>query len=172
MNPADPGDDLVDVIDAADQTIGTVTRRAMRQQRLPHRCVYILVFNARGELFIHQRTTTKDVFPGYWDVAVGGVLAAGEDYEHGARREGKEELGVTLHPRALFPFHYADDATLVRGMVFRAVHDGPFRLQAEEILRGEFVPLDEVWNRIERDHFCPDGVGALREFAARDAAKQ
>jgi isopentenyldiphosphate isomerase len=168
----DPGNDLVDVIDAAGRTVGTVTRRAMREQRLPHRCVYILVFNTSGELFIHQRTTTKDVFPGYWDVAIGGVLAAGEDFAESARREGFEELGVTLEPHALFPFQYHDAATLVRGMVYRAVHDGPFRLQPEEIVRGEFVRLHDVWDRIESDKFCPDGVAALREFAAREAAER
>lgn len=168
----DPGSDLVDVIDAAGRTIGTVTRREMRERRLPHRCVYILVFNARGELFIHQRTMTKDVFPGYWDVAVGGVLAAGEDFDEGACREGLEELGVVLDPQALFPFQYDDAATLVRGMVYCAVHDGPFRLQPEEIVRGEFVTLDEAWKRIEQDDFCPDGIAALREYGAREAAER
>lgn len=167
-----PGSDLVDVIDSAGRTIGTVTRREMREQRLPHRCVYILVFNTVGELFIHQRTMTKDVFPGYWDVAIGGVLAAGEDFDEGARREGLEELGVTLDPQSLFPFQYDDSATLVRGMVYRAVHDGPFRLQPEEIVRGEFVTLDEAWRRIERDEFCPDGVAALREYGVRETAER
>src|SRR5947209_7709294 len=79
--PMNPGDELVDVVDAAGNTIGVVTRRVMRGQRLPHRCVYLLVFNARGELFIHQRTAAKDVFPSYWDVAIGGVLGAGEAFD-------------------------------------------------------------------------------------------
>src|SRR6201999_1878614 len=79
--------ELVDVIDAAGNTIGVVTRREMRQNRLPHRCTYVVVFNARGELFIHLRTALKDVYPSYWDICVGGVLAAGETYDDGARRE-------------------------------------------------------------------------------------
>ena len=77
-NKLTPGDELVDVMDDAGRTIGTVTRREMRAQRLPHRATYLLVFNDRGELFIHLRTATKDVYPSHWAVTIGGVLAAGE----------------------------------------------------------------------------------------------
>src|SRR5438105_14251947 len=90
----DPGRELVDVIDAAVRTIAVVPRDEMRCQRLPHRCVYILVFNRRGDLFVHLRTASKDVYPSHWDVTVGGVLATGESYAEGARRELAEELGV------------------------------------------------------------------------------
>ena len=60
-----PGDELVDVIDGQGRTVGTVTRREMRGRRLPHRCTYVLVFNRRGELFVHLRTPTKDVYPSH-----------------------------------------------------------------------------------------------------------
>jgi isopentenyldiphosphate isomerase len=158
--------ELVDVIDSAGQTIATVTRQEIRVRRLPHRCVYILVFNRRGELFVHLRTAGKDVYPSHWDVAIGGVLAAGETFDEGARREGREELGVDLEPEPLFPFEYADRATLVRAMVYRAWHDGPFRLQAEEIVRGEFVLMEEVMARTREASFCPDGLEALAQYEA------
>jgi isopentenyldiphosphate isomerase len=165
MNPAD---ELVDVIDDAGQTIGVVTRREMRQKRLPHRCVYLLVFNTRGELFIHQRTATKDVYSAHWDATVSGVLAAGEDFDGGAVREAREEIGVDVQPERLFRLQYADQATVAHGMVYRAIHDGPFRLQVEEIVRGEFVPLEDLPNRIGRDPFCPDGQTVLADYLRRD----
>ena len=92
----DPGAELVDVIDEAGRTVATVTRREMRARRLPHRCTYVLVFNSRGELFIHLRTPIKDVYPSYWDICVGGVLSAGETYDQGVRREIQEEIGVDI----------------------------------------------------------------------------
>jgi isopentenyldiphosphate isomerase len=163
----DPGEERVDVIDEAGRTVGTVTRREMRGRRLPHRCVYVLVFNRRGELFIHQRTATKDVYPSHWDVAVGGVLAAGESFDAGARREVGEEIGIDAEPEALFPFRYADAATVAQAMVYRLVHEGPFVLQPEEIVRGEFVPLEEVAKRAAREQFCPDGLAVLAEYRRR-----
>ncbi|MBI1831194.1 MAG: NUDIX domain-containing protein [Planctomycetes bacterium] len=167
MNPAD---ELVDIIDDAGNTVGVVTRREMRAKHLPHRCTYVLVFNARGDLFIHLRTPIKDVYPSYWDVAIGGVLAAGESFAEGARREIREELGVDADAVELFPFRYADDRTRVRAMAYRLDHDGPFQLQVEEIVRGEFAPISEILERLARDPFCPDGVQVLKEYLERHEA--
>lgn len=163
----DPGAERVDVLDDAGRPVATVTRREMRVRRLPHGATYVLVFNRRGELFVHQRSPDKDVFPSHWDVAVGGVLAAGESFDEGARRELREELGVDVESQPLFPLRYADERTVVHGMVYRAHHDGPFRLQREEIVRGEFLALDVVEARAGREPFCPDSLAALAEYRRR-----
>jgi isopentenyldiphosphate isomerase len=160
--------ELVDVVDESGRTVGVVTRAEMRQRRLPHRCTYVLVFNSAGALFVHLRTPGKDVFPSYWDVTVGGVQAAGESYDEGARREVQEELGVDANgTERLFPFQYSDARTTVHGMVYRLVHDGPFRLQPEEIVEGEFLSIDAVLRRSAVEPFCPDGLAVLDEFLKR-----
>lgn len=163
----DPANELVDVIDGNGAVIGQVTRREMRGKRLPHRCVYILVFNRRGELFIHQRTPTKDVYPSYWDVAVGGVLAAGEDFAEGARRELAEELGVTAPLEPLFPVAYSDSRSVVKAMAYRAIHDGPFQFQVSEVVQGEFVSLNQARERIEHERFCPDGLQVFADYCKK-----
>lgn len=160
----DPASELVDVVDDAGCTIATVTRREMRARRLPHRSTYLLVFNQRGEVFIHLRTATKDVFPSHWDLTIGGVVAAGESFDDGARRELREELGVDAEPKPLFPFRYADAASVVYGMVYLVTQDGPFRLQSEEIVCGEFVPLAAVAERATRQRFCPDGLEVWAQY--------
>ena len=167
----DPGSELVDVIDDGGRTVDTVTRREMRARRLPHRSTCIFVFNERGEIFIHLRTTTKDVFPGHWDVAAGEVLGAGESYHDGARREVQEELGVEMPLEPLFLFRYEDAANIAQAMAYRGRHDGPFRLQAEEIVRGEFVALDDIAARAAREPFCPDGLAILAEYRRRSEDK-
>ena len=163
----DPGAELVDVCDADGRVVGTATRRAMRAGRLPHRSTYVLVFDAADRLFVHLRTATKDVYPSHWDVCVGGVCAAGEDFAAGAARELREELGVDAPLRALFPFRWSDAHTVVFGEVFRARHDGPFVLQPEEVVRGEFLALDAVAARAAREPFTPDGLAVLAEWRRR-----
>jgi 8-oxo-dGTP pyrophosphatase MutT (NUDIX family) len=164
---SDPNEELVDVIDDAGRVVRTVSRREMRGQRLPHRCTYILVFDQQGHLFIHLRTPTKDVFPSHWDVCVGGVLAAGETFADGARRELHEELGIDAAPVEQFPFRYVDEHSFAHGMVYHVLHDGPFQLQADEIVRGEFIPVAEVLARAASVPFCPDGLCVLKEYQTR-----
>jgi isopentenyldiphosphate isomerase len=159
--------ELIDIIDDDGRTIGVTTRADIRARRLPHRCTYVLVFNKHGELFIHLRTATKDVYPSRWDVAVGGVVLAGETFDQGARREILEELGIDAEARPLFPFAHTDDHGVVRAMVYRLDHGGPFQLQPEEIVRGEWATLAEVWRRVAAQSFCPDGLEVLRQMEAK-----
>lgn len=157
-------DELVDVIDDEGRTVAVVPRRQIRARRLPHRCTYVLVFDARGRLFVHLRTASKDVFPSHHDVAIGGVVAAGETFHEGARREIREELGVEAEPEELFPFRYSDPHTIVQAMVYELRHEGPFQLQADEIVCGEFVEREKLREMITREKFCPDGLEVFAQY--------
>ena len=158
-------DELVDIVDAQDRVVGRASRGEMRAGRLRHRATYLLIFNGRGDLFVHLRTATKDVYPSHWDVAVGGVVAAGETYDEGARRELAEEVGIRdAVPQALFDLAYEDAANQVNGRVYRVTWDGPLTLQAEEVVRGEWLPLAEVRARMRTEPFCPDGIAVFDRY--------
>jgi beta-glucosidase len=117
---------------------------------------------------VHQRTPTKDVYPGYWDVTVGGVVAAGEGYEDAARRELREELGIAAARLApVGALRFEDASTRVVGFVFTACYDGDVTLQAEEIGGGRFVALTEAERLIVEERCCPDGIDAFRLYAER-----
>jgi 8-oxo-dGTP pyrophosphatase MutT (NUDIX family) len=139
----------------------------MRARRLPHRCVYVLVFDQAGRVFVHLRTATKDVHPSHWDVAVGGVLAAGESFDDGARRELAEELGAETPLHALFPFQYEDRETVVHALVYAVVHGGPFRLQAEEIVEGRFVTWPAFDALAATEAVCPDSLAVVATYRRR-----
>jgi isopentenyldiphosphate isomerase len=161
-------DEFVDVVDENDRVVTQATRREVRVRNLRHRAVYVLVFNTTGQLFVHRRTLSKDIFPGYWDVAVGGVVAAGEGYDAGARRELREELGVSeARLRRLFSVRYEDETNRVAGMVYSCMCDGPFVLQASEIASGEWMDFDVVLEKTQRLRFCPDGLEVLRRYLAK-----
>jgi len=161
-------DELVDVVDEQDRVVTQATRREVRVRNLRHRSAYVLVFNPTGQLFVHRRVDTKDIYPGLWDVAVGGLLGAGEDYDTGARRELREELGidqVTL--RRLFPLRYEDADNRVSGMVYSCTWPGVVHLQTSEIAMGEWLDLDVLLERTQRDNFCPDGLEVLRRYLSK-----
>ena len=151
--------ELVDIVDADDQVVDTVPRSVMRSANLRHRAVFVLVRSSRGEVLIHRRSEAKDVWPGWWDLAVGGVVAAGESYEAAAFREVAEEIGVTVAADALEPLgegRFDDDQVRLVGRVYRLVHDGPFTFSDGEVVEARFVGLADLEARLGRDSFLPD----------------
>jgi isopentenyldiphosphate isomerase len=154
-------EELVDIVDDDDNVIATVTRSEMRSRRLQHRSVGIAVLSTDGRLLIHRRSLAKDIWPGWWDIAAGGVVAAGETYEEAARRELEEELGVEGELEFLGQVRYVDDdvAEMCRG--YRLVHDGPFEFSDGEVSEVRWVTFAELEAMRTTHSFLPDSIALL-----------
>lgn len=162
-------------MDRENRVIGRAPRREVRGQNLLHRGVGILCRNSRGEVYVHRRTDTKDVFPGLYDMLVGGVVAAGESYEDAARREVGEELGVGGSPRYLFTHLYDGPRNRSWVAVYEVEWNGPIRHQESEIAWGAWLAWEELLARVDAPaagagdapwEFVPDGLeifGVYRE---------
>ncbi len=163
--PTDGSEERVLIVDEKNEPLGFIARTLMRKQGLIHRASYVLVRNRAGELFIQKRTNTKDVFPGFWDIAAGGVVQFGESYEESAQRELKEELGIEVSNMSyLFDHYYTSQETRVWGRVFTCTHEGPFFLQAEEIAYGRFIALRDIVQLHEKEPITPDGMEIFDRF--------
>jgi isopentenyldiphosphate isomerase len=157
--------ELVQIVDKNNTEIAAVQRSIMREQKLIHRASYVFVFNKQDELYIQRRTMTKDIYPGYWDVAAGGVALALESYEDSAARELEEELGIKgKRLEYCFDHFYQDKDNKVWGRVYRCRDEGPFMLQKEEIEYGMFVPIPTVLRMREHEPFTPDGNEILKRL--------
>jgi isopentenyldiphosphate isomerase len=154
--------ELVDIVDDDDRVIDTVTRAEMRARRLQHRSVGIAVLSEDGRLLVHRRSPAKDIWPGWWDIAAGGVVTAGESYEAAAQRELAEELGVAgVDLEFLGQSRYVDDkvAELCRG--YRIRYDGPFSFDDGEIVEVRWVTFVELEAMRATDQFLPDSLTML-----------
>ncbi len=159
------GDEIITIVDADNNVVGSATRREMRDRGLPHRATYILVFNSKGELFVQKRTMSKDIYPGYYDVATGGVVLVDESYDLSAERELAEELGArntSLTPH--FDFKHEDDKNIVWGRLYTCTYDGEITLQEEEVESGEFLTVDEVLELSKMKPFTPDGFYVFKRY--------
>jgi isopentenyldiphosphate isomerase len=164
-----PGDELVDIVDDSDRVVATVTRAEMRARRLQHRAVSIAVLSTDGRVLVHRRAETKDVWPGMWDLAAGGVVAAGESYDDAAHRELAEELGVRVERFELLgEGRFRDDAVALIGRGYRCTHDGPFEFTDGEIAEVRWVDRAELVTLMATERFVPDNVALLLPLLERD----
>jgi isopentenyldiphosphate isomerase len=152
----------VDVIDENDVVVGQVTRAEMRRRVLRHRAVFAAVVSSEGKLLIHRRSDSKDIWPGWWDIAVGGVVTAGETYDSAMVRELAEEVGIvgaTLHP--LSKGAYDDPEVSLIGQCYLVRHDGPVEARDGEVVELCWVSVAELQERLERERFLPDSRALL-----------
>ncbi len=139
-------EEIFDVVNERDEVIGRQTRGEVHRLGLKHRAVHVLVFNARGELFLQKRSQFKDTFPGAWDSSAAGHLNSGEDYDACAVREVREELGLELRacPERILRIEPCVETGQEFVWVYRCDAEGPFELPPEEIERGDWFAPDAV----------------------------
>ena len=155
----------VDVVDTDDRVVGTVSRSEMRRDRLRHRAVFVAVLDGVGNLLVHRRSVGKDVWPGWLDIAVGGVVTSGESYADAVRRELVEEIGVSdVDPieidRGRVQVYDDADVSLV-GRCFAVTTSGPFVFADGEVSEAWWVSRDEFEELRRRERFLPDSLALL-----------
>ncbi len=137
-----------DIVDENGNVIGKAPRSQCHNgsKRL-HPVVHVHVFSSDGRLLLQKRKLTKDIQPGKWDTSVGGHIHSGEPLEDAIRREVLEEIGITLDPARLRPIgRYLFESEIERELVnsYACTHDGPFRIQEEEIDEVRFMSVAEI----------------------------
>mgnify|MGYP001585901142 FL=1 len=122
-------------VDEQDKQLGSIERAQLRERGLIGRGTYILLFNSAGDLCVHRRTLSKAIYPGYWDVAAGGMVLAEETYAESAARELEEELGVSgVSLSAHEHFFFDQPGNRLWCAVFSAVWDGPLTLDRKSVV--------------------------------------
>jgi isopentenyl-diphosphate delta-isomerase type 1 len=161
-------EDIFDIVNERDEVIGRAPRSEVHARGLLHRAVHVLVFNARGEIFLQKRSMIKDRQPGVWDSSCSGHVDSGEDYDQTAVRELREEIGLRLDapPQRLFKIDACEktDAEFVR--VYRCESEGPFQLHPDEIETGNWFAPERVsrWIGQNPQDFAPAFVMIWKLF--------
>jgi 16S rRNA (adenine1518-N6/adenine1519-N6)-dimethyltransferase len=90
------GNEGFPVVDKNDRILRYAKRSDVHGNNLRHRAVHILVFNQADEVYLQQRSRTKDRHPLKWDSSAAGHVSGTERYDAAAKREVEEELGINI----------------------------------------------------------------------------
>jgi 16S rRNA (adenine1518-N6/adenine1519-N6)-dimethyltransferase len=145
------------IVDKNDRILGYANRSDVHGNNLRHRAVHILIFNQAGEVYLQQRSRWKDRHPLKWDSSAAGHVAAGESYDDTARRELKEELGVSvaLQKVSKLPASQHTDQEFI--WVYRGLASDDLVPNKSEIEQGAFFPSTIIgeWTSARPEDFAP-----------------
>lgn len=158
--------ELFAIVDEEDNVVGKVSREECHRRRLIHRSVYILLFNARGELLIHRRAMSKDVYPGFYTGSVTGHVDYGETYDEAAKRELREELGIEAPLEKIAKFRSFSEVEKEISWLYACRYGGEIHPDPEEIIETRFVSLEELAEDIAlgRREYTNGFKEAFREY--------
>lgn len=157
--------ELVDLYDENRIPLGkTAERHAPKGPGEYRLVVHVCAFDSRGRLLVQRRTEEKTLWPGRWDVSVGGGVDAGETSRQAAEREFLEELGTPLDLGGLrqsitVNFHGGFDDFFI---IQKDLDLSALVLQKEEVAEVRYVTEDEVEAMVDSGSFISYPKGFLR----------
>ncbi len=179
-----PDEPLI-LVDADDNPIGH--RSKLECHTGPgtrHRAFSLFVANARGELLLQQRSSSKPLWPLYWSNTCCSHPRRGETMEQAVHRRLDEELGMRAELRFLYKFEYQASYEDVGSeheicWVYTGSSHDAVRANANEVAQWRFVTpaeLDEElaaephkftpWLKLEWAELRARGVFAVTTGAA------
>ena len=127
-------EEMIEIVDSDGNITGIAPRNEVHgNPALMHRVVHVLVFNSKDELLLQKRSMDKDVAPGKWDTSVGGHVDPGESLIDAAKREMKEELGISPKPVYLYTYVHSNDYETEQVHTYKCIYDGDVTFNPEEI---------------------------------------
>ena len=146
--------ELLTLVDENNNLIGKELRDKCHQQGLWHRRATVFVFNNQDELLIQKRAPEM-AQPDLWCGSASGHILASENYEQGAKRELKEELGIEcdfkLVGQLTVNINFGpNDIDKEHHKLFVCHYNGKFKIQKQELSQIEFISLDKLQKMIQK----------------------
>ncbi len=148
----------IQIVDENDQPIGESDMESAWKKGQWHRIVRIMVQTEDGSLLLQLRSPQMKVYPNHWDHSAAGHVDAGESWKIAAKRELKEETGITgVELEEIYYYkseNTRDNYHLKRfNRVYLVKLDKGIKLkkQDEEVTELRWFSIDEVKQMLTRE---------------------
>jgi 16S rRNA (adenine1518-N6/adenine1519-N6)-dimethyltransferase len=165
----DPGltnNERFPVVDENDRILRDASRSEVHGNNLLHRAVHILIFNPAGEAYLQQRSRWKDRHPLKWDSSAAGHVSAAESYDETARRELKEELGISVSLKKISKLSASERTDQEFIWLYRGEVAGNLSPNPTEIETGVFFPVTIIdgWVAARPEDFAPGFIECWKVY--------
>ena len=164
-----PADEMLDVVSERDTVTGRATIKDCLEKGLLHRAVAVLVVRSDGRFLLQQRSKRDVWHPGLWTLSSTGHVMAGEGYDHAARRELDEELGIAaelavLKKYLLPPIRSAGLTEREWVTLYVARTDAPCMIDPAEVEKAEEVDEPRLRRMFGDGSMTPDAVALMTDY--------
>ncbi|WP_211348023.1 NUDIX domain-containing protein [Saccharothrix texasensis] len=168
------GAEWVDYTDADDRLVARGPREGSGAQRWYRRYAATILTGPGERVLVYLRPAHARVYPGHYDVLVGGGVRAGETYHQAAVRELGEELGIRREPREVLRLrrtappelsHLAVHLTDIADLLPPATPRPRLRPDPAEVQCYDVLPVAQVLASPPRP-FLHTGLDVLRHLFA------
>ncbi len=127
-----------------DSILGSIERSKAHLDQILHPAGMIFLARSDGKILLQRRSSSNKIFPYCWDSSSSFHVTFGESYEQAARRELREETGVSALVDYLgkFSYHVPPENEIVA--VFSCKSDDSIRFDQAESSEASFHTRDEV----------------------------
>ena len=150
-------EELIQIVDENDKPIAAATKEEAWNKGLTHRVARIMVEDKDGRVLLQKRSMRQPLFPGTWDNSAAGHVDENETYDHAARRELSEEIGIDL-PLKKVGYYFVDFRwnnfhlkRFAKSYKVIVEADIPLKLQQSEVTATKWFTVKEVKQLIQ-DH--------------------
>jgi len=140
--------EVLDLVDNQDSVIGQMHRKEIHSSNTNfHREVAIFLYNKNKEILLAQRSLSKKVAPGWWDISAAGHILSGENITQAAKRELFEELGVHVGLKFFNKHLDINDRESRFFYCYYAIVDlTSFEFDIAEVSQVQWVKIDDLEN--------------------------
>lgn len=179
------GEELLEVCNENGVSSGRpASRKEIHERGLWHRAIIVCVINDENKILIQKRASTKEKFPGLWDLSVAVHIPFGADAMSCAAIEIMEEIGYMLPKKTAvrdFRFmgsfrnqlHLSD--TFIENQyydffIYNANIDlAEFKVQTDEVSEVKYATIYEIKEMEKQGLFHPrtEWIDILYKYIAR-----